>query len=217
VNYYERSAQRIQAVLAKYKLDNPGLEAEQMKRERQARDLQTATTRSRRLNRLPLTHATTAAQLLTGQAKPWPVQVETTAAHQQNRSSSILLTGPTELGKSTALVALAIREINAGRDARYVATGRAGAVLMGKDKFNTWADLENCPALVLDELHRLPALSPKIATAVAALIDHRWSWGRPTWSAATCSLELLAKGIRWELCRRYQVRIPDNYTPTRST
>lgn len=216
MNYYERSAQRIQAVLAKHKLKNPGLEAEQMKRERQARDRTKADTRDRRLARLPVHHAKAATRVLSN-AKRWPIQVAAMEAHRQKPGQSILLTGPTELGKSTALVALAIREINAGSDARYVATGRAGAVLMGQDKFNTWADLENCPALVLDELHRLPALSPKIATAVAALIDHRWSWGRPTWSAATCSLELLAKGIRWELCRRYQIRIPDNYTPTRST
>lgn len=213
MNWYEKSAGRALAAYAANIDKRTELEAEELARERRTRDHLAAELAAFRLKKIPTEHREAGGELLARKLAPRPIQAAAFATWRRLRRPSILLTGKTELGKSTALAALCIREINDGRDARYVTAPRLGGILVGKDELHTWAELEACDFLVIDELHRLPALSARVATAAAGLLDHRYGWKKPTGSAATCGLELLAGLIRWELCRRFTVRIPDDYTP----
>lgn len=213
MNWWDKSAVKAMAAYAKNRHKHVEREGAELQRDRHARDWSARSIEAARLERLPPVHRDAAAELLGGQLEAWPLQTRTLEAWRRSRGESILLTGPTELGKSTVMVAIGLIMIKAGRDVRYVTIPRIGGVLVGKDKHHTWPELEDCDGLILDELHRLPALSHKVAAAVAGLIDHRTTWRRPILSAATVKLERLAGLIRWELCRRFLLRIPDDYTP----
>jgi DNA replication protein DnaC len=121
-------------------------------------------------------HVSEARKLLRGQLNP-PSEIWTAlcTALAGASGASILLTGHTGAGKTTAATAYAIQCVSVGWTARHIQASRFGPVAKNDMRLE---EVERVDLLILDELAK--PVPEWIATAISGVIDERHQQGRQT-------------------------------------
>jgi hypothetical protein len=117
---------------------------------------------------------------------------------------SVLITSPTETGKSIALTMCLIAAIMEKMSVAYISAASIGHMVTSQK--DLWGHAFRVPVLALDEFHELMGMPSWIRAAAKSLIDARRGNRLSTIGAATAPVFALAYELRWELIRRFEIR-----------
>ena len=134
-----------------------------------------------------------------GNQAPSDAWLGTIAELTANPQASVLLVGPTGLGKTTAATRWAYRRALAGSTVMHLAASRCDRIARSEEARE---EAEQVDVLLVDELHRLQSLPGWIATALTGLLDARYQSQRQMIGLATCEPGDTAKLLGQEVIER---------------
>lgn len=153
----------------------------------------------RQIARLSPRHVEYVRQLEAGEHESSEAWRALSQALQDAPGASVLLMGPTGVGKTTAAVRWAYRRALAGDTVLHVAAIRYRSLAQHEEALD---EAQAVGALVLDQTHRLAELPDWIATPIRELIDYRYEHKRQTIANFTGALSEAITALKTDTMER---------------
>ncbi|MDX9832693.1 MAG: hypothetical protein RBU35_20665 [Anaerolineae bacterium] len=175
-------------------------EAEVMEREREQWRLdQRQAAIDRQIARLSPRHVGYARELEAGAHESSPTWKQLSRALQEDPGASLLICGPTGVGKTTAAVREALRRAGEGWTVLHLSAARFDAIARADEARE---EAESVDLLILDQLHRLPDFPSWIATPIRELVDSRYERHRQTIGLFTGTAPEAAAALKSDVVER---------------
>jgi DNA replication protein DnaC len=199
--------------LDKYKaMHEPMTQEQEARLAAEQREREDAKLRETLTKRMPKRHLQEASRLLADPGADgvmWRHARDLMAKGEHVRGSDgIFLSGPKGCGKTTAMVAMGLDAARRGVIPWYIICTRFARIVRASfEDRPSLSTLEECPLLILDELHRVAGLPDWIKTPLMGVIDYRYSQRKQTIAAGTLPLSQLSEILGEEVVDRFRIRL----------